>query len=55
MVFDEETLAHVVQGFPVLYDKAHKEYHRKDVKANAWKAVAAKMELESGKCLYKND
>ena len=31
------------------FDKGHKEFHRKDVKKNAWKAVAEELGFEDGK------
>ena len=31
-VIDEELLTHHVQQFSVLYDKSHKDFHRKDIK-----------------------
>ena len=34
-----EKLSTVIQDFPVLYDKSHKEFHRKNVKANAWTEI----------------
>ena len=34
-VIDEELLTHHVQQFSVMYDKSHKDFHRKDVKRNA--------------------
>ena len=34
-VIDEELLTHHVQQFSVLYDKSHKDFHRKDIKRNA--------------------
>ena len=40
---DDETLAELVRGYPVLYDKTHNEFHRKDVKENAWANVAEEL------------
>ena len=37
--FEDETLAELVRKYKVLYDKAHPEFHRKDIKNNAWKEV----------------
>ena len=31
------------------FDKGHKEFHRKDVKKNAWKAEAEELGFEDGK------
>ena len=45
----EEELASMVQNYGVLYDKANKEFHRKDVKQNAWRAVAEQMGIEDGR------
>ena len=45
----EEELASIVQNFGVFYDKANKEFHRKDVKQNAWRAVAKQMGVEDGR------
>ena len=38
--FEDETLVELVRKCKVLYDKAHPEFHRKDIKNNAWKEVA---------------
>ena len=53
MVADEE-LSIAVEQFDVLYDKSHPDFHRKDTKSNAWKAVAEKLGLEDGKFLKKH-
>ena len=45
----EEELASIVQNFGVFYDKANKEFHRKDVKQNAWRAVAKQMGIEDSR------
>ena len=45
----EEELASIVQNYGVLYDKANKEFHRKEVKQNAWRAVAEQMGIEDGR------
>ena len=37
------------ENFAVLFDKGHKEFHGKDVKKNAWKAVAEELGFEDGK------
>ena len=44
-----EELSSIVQNYCVLYDKAIKEFHRKDVKQNAWRAVAEQMDIEDGR------
>lgn len=51
MAINEEELAIIVEKYSVLYDKSHKEFHRKDVKRNAWDAVARDMGLECGKLI----
>ena len=38
--FEDKTLAELVRKYKVLYDKAHPEFHRKDIKNNACKEVA---------------
>ena len=43
MAVNEEELSVIVQKYSVLFDKSHKEFHRKDVKKNAWDAVAGDM------------
>ena len=53
MVADEE-LSIAVEQFDVLYDKSHQDFHRKDIKSNACKAVAEKLGLEDGKFLKKD-
>ena len=45
----EEELTKIVQNCGVLYDKANKEFHRKDVKQNAWRAVAEQIGIEDGR------
>ena len=35
-----------MQQFKVLYDKSHKDFHRKDINENAWNAVAEELGLE---------
>ena len=54
MAINEEDLSISVQKYTVLFDKGHKEFHRKriyrkDVKKNAWKAVAEELGFEDGK------
>ena len=53
MVADEE-LSIAVEQFDVFYDKSHPDFQRKDIKSNAWKAVAKKLGLENGKFLKKH-
>ena len=36
------------QKYTVLFDKGDKEFHRKDVKKNVWKAVAEELGFEDG-------
>ena len=49
---EEELLAHVVKGIPVLYDKTSRGYKEKDVVINAWKKVAERLDfIENGKIL----
>ena len=48
MAINEEDLPISVQEYTVLFYKRHKEFHRKDVKKNAWKAVAEELGLEDG-------
>ena len=43
MAINEEDLSISVQKYTVLFDKGHKEFHRKDVKENVWKAVAEEL------------
>ena len=43
---EEEALSNCVQQNKVLYDKSHKDFQRKDIKKNAWNAVAEELELE---------
>ena len=44
----EEALSNCVQQYKVLYDKNQKDFHRKDIKKNAWNAVAEELGLEDG-------
>ena len=45
----EGELPSIVQNYGVLYGKANKEFHRKDVKQNAWRAAAEQMGIEDGR------
>ena len=49
MGINEEDLSISVQKYTVLSDKGHQEFHRKDVKKNAWKAVPEELGFEDGK------
>ena len=48
MAINEQDFSISVQEYTVLFDKELKEFHRKDVKKNAWKAVAEELGLEDG-------
>ena len=43
---EEEALSNCVQQYKVLYDKSHKDFHRKGIKKNAWNAVVEEVGLE---------
>ena len=46
---EEEMLSAAVQEFPCLCDKSLKSYKEKDTNANAWEAVASKLDfVENG-------
>ena len=45
----DEMLAATVRRHPVLYDKSYKDFHERDVKDNAWQAVAREVGLVSGR------
>ena len=45
---EEEALSNCVQQYKVLYDKSHKDFHRKDIMKNPWNAVAEEVGLEGG-------
>ena len=49
-----EELAVCVHNYEVLYDRSHKDFHRKDIKRNAWKAVSEELGLEDGKLIFIN-
>ena len=49
MAITEEGFPILVQKYTVLFHKGHREFHLKDVKQNAWKAVAEELGLEDGK------
>ena len=49
MAINEKDLSILVQEYTVLFKKGHKEFHRKDVKKNAWKEVAEELGFEDGK------
>ena len=46
-----EQLSAYVSEYPVLFDKSNKEYHRKDVKRNAWTEIGEKLGLEGNQPL----
>jgi len=48
MDVNEETLANLVHSYNVLYDKNHKDFHRKDIKSNAWDEIAGKLSIKNG-------
>ena len=45
---EEEPLSNCVQQCKVLYEKSHKDLHRKDIKKNAWNTVVDEVGLEDG-------
>ena len=45
-----EELAEKVNQFPVLYDKSYSNFHRKDIKSNAWQKVTNDHEFGNGEC-----
>ena len=49
MAINEEDFSISVQKYTVLFDRGHKKFHQKDVKKNAWKAVAEELGFEDGK------
>ena len=49
MAINEEDFSISVQKYTVLFDKGLKEFHWKDVKKSAWKAIAEELGLEDGK------
>ena len=51
---EEEVLSNCLQQYKVLYGKSHKDFHRKDIKKNAWNAVAVELGLEDGCKVKKN-
>ena len=46
----DEELTEKVYQLPVLYDKSHAHFHRKDIKSNASQKVADDLEFENGEC-----
>ena len=51
-LLNEEDLAENVKKYPVLYDKSNDEFHRKDIRKNAWTKVAESIGIEDGRlCL----
>ena len=51
MAINGEDLSILVQKYTVLFDKGHEEFNWKDVKKNAWKAVAEDLGFEDGKSI----
>ena len=47
--YESEHLAETVRNYEMLYNTAHPEFHRKDIKLKAWKAVAEALGIENGK------
>lgn len=48
-IVNDEELAENVKNYQVLYDKSHAEFHRKDIRKNAWNKVAKALGIEDGK------
>lgn len=49
----EEALSSTVRKYKVLYNRNHGQFHSKDVKKDAWKAVSMELGLKDGKfCFY---
>ena len=46
---NEEDLAENVKKFPVLYVRSNSEFHRKNIRRNAWKKVAEFIGIEDGR------
>ena len=44
----DEFISRAVKKYPVIYDKSYKDFHERDVKDNAWQAVALEVGLRSG-------
>ena len=54
MALNEEDKVENVKKFPVLYDKSNDEFHRKDIRKNAWTKVAEYRGIEDCRlCLNK--
>ena len=49
MTANKEELSITVQKYRVIFDKSNNDFHCKDVKKNAWEAVAKELGFESGK------
>ena len=45
----EERLASLVESFSILYNKSLKDFKDRTKKKNAWKEIAQKLGLETGK------
>ena len=49
---NEKDLAENVKKFPVLYGKSNDEFHKNDIRKNAWTKVAESIGIEYGRlCL----
>ena len=45
---EEEALSNCLEQYKILYEKSHKDFHRKDIKKNTWNAAAEEVGLEYG-------
>ena len=43
---EEEALSNCLEQYKILYEKSHKDFHRKDIKKNTWNAAAEEVGLE---------
>ena len=48
MAANEEQLAMAMYKYSVVFGKSNKNFYRKDIKRNAWKAFAEELGLENG-------
>ena len=48
---DAERLASTVKEYPIIYDRGHPLFHKKEEKLNAWEGVANVLGMENGKAL----
>ena len=44
---EEEALLNCLQQYKILYEKSHKDFHRKGIKKNTWNAVAEEVGLKN--------